>query len=134
MRTFLKISRILCLFVFAGATLAARADDEKPVQIPKERLWGVWRGYDTNNGVVFRVEFTNDFDHVIVGMQSWHGFHVRLCQFTQEAPDKPFKISDWGTVVGLPNDRLRITVVPGLVLPWVPNEAILERVKPPNSK
>jgi hypothetical protein len=46
-----------------------------------------------------------------------------------KAPDQPFKFDPWAEIVALPNDRLRIRMSNGLVLPWIPAGAVLERVK-----
>lgn len=139
MRTLPKFLTTACLLFALGMFLSAAAEDEKPntaeksVQISKERLWGVWQGYDTNNGVAFRVEFTNHLDRVTVKMSGADKGKTIESQVTQEAPDKPFKIGSYGEVVPLPEDRLHITIDAGLVLPWVPCKAILERVKAASS-
>jgi hypothetical protein len=136
MRAFLKVFHILCLAIFAAAAQAGGAENEEPLQITKERLRGTWFGFDKNTGVSFRVEFTftNHVEIADVTMSHWSNTWLISAASPEEAHDKSYTIVNFGTVAALPGDRLRITTDRAYILPSIPCQAILERVKTGNSK
>jgi hypothetical protein len=129
-----QLSRIVCFLLLARMFLVARAEEQKSealqnsVPISKPQLIGVWQGYDPTNGVAFKVEFEGE-DRVELRLSRWDRWSVYITDVTQEAPDKPFRIGDEAEVSPLPNDTLRIKMNQDYVLPWIPCEAVLKRVK-----
>jgi hypothetical protein len=136
MRAFLKIFQILCFAILVAAAQTARAEDEERLQISKERLEGIWSGSDKNTGVGFRVvfTFTNHLEIANVRMSHWSNTWLVNAASPEKAHDKSYRIVDFGTIVALPGNRLRITTDKAYILPSAPCQAILERVKTSDSK
>jgi hypothetical protein len=112
-----------------------KPEPEKQVRVSKERLLGEWKAIDSNSVTTFEVTFTNTvWESNLVEVADLRIYRVHSQRevwggLRQEAPDKPFTLSNEAEFIPLAGDRLRLRLATGLVVPWEPTEAILERVK-----